>query len=116
MPVFSFGESDVYITLPNPEDSFLRRLQDKLKRYTNLGFPAFQGRGIFNYSFGLLPYRTPIHTVIGEPIHVDKVEEPTKAQIMELHDRYINALTQLFDEHKDKYLDLANKNVHLEIV
>ena len=49
-----------------------------------LGFsmPIFHGRGIFNYSLGLLPHRRPLNVVIGAPIPVPKVE-PTSELIDE---------------------------------
>ena len=50
------------------------------------------GRGIFNYSFGLLPHRKPILTVFGEPIPLPKTSSPTKKQLDEYHAIYISAL------------------------
>ena len=34
---------------------------------------------------------------------MDKVAEPTKEQVDELHERYMAALTELFEAHKLKY-------------
>ena len=34
---------------------------------------------------------------------MEKVNEPTKEQINELHEKYILALTELFEAHKLKY-------------
>lgn len=63
MPVFSFGEPDVFRPMENPEDSFLRKVQETVKKYTGIS-PMFPiGRGMFQYSFGLLPLRNPITTV-----------------------------------------------------
>ena len=63
----------------------------------------FYGRGVFNYTFGPLPYRNPIHVVVGEPIPVEKVEEPSQEQIDQLHDKYTEALKGLFDKYKGQY-------------
>lgn len=41
--------------------------------------------------------------MIGAPILVKKVENPTKEQIDELHRKYVDKLTELFEEHKEKY-------------
>ena len=68
--------------------------------------PVFYGRGIFNYNFGLLPFRRPIYTVVGKPIEIPFIENPTKEEIIKYHDIYIEELTKLFDEHKEKYLYL----------
>ena len=37
---------------------------------------------------------------VGKPIDVDKVAEPTKEQVDELHETYMAALTELFEAHK----------------
>ena len=63
VPVYSFGETDVYEQVPNPDGSSLRRLQNWLTKMIGFAPPVFHGRGIFNYSVGLLPYRKPIYTV-----------------------------------------------------
>ena len=61
------------------------------------------------------PNKTPIYTVVGKPIHVTgKVENPSEEQIKNLHELYINELTKLFYEHKDRYL--KNKNSTFEII
>ena len=53
----------------------------------------------------LLPLpRQPLATVVGRPIFVDKkVEKPTQAEIDELHERYLKALRELWDEYKDVF-------------
>jgi hypothetical protein len=66
--------------------------------------PLFvHGRGVFNYTFGFLPFRSPVNVVVGKPIPVKKVESPTQEQIDELHTRYIKALTELFEANKEQY-------------
>ena len=47
-----------------------------------------------------IPRRVNITMLIGEPIMVDKVEEPTPAQIDALHERYLTEMKALFDQHK----------------
>ena len=63
VPVFSFGENELFDQMTNPAGSPLRWLQDHLQRLMGVALPMFTGRGVFQYSFGLLPYREPIHTV-----------------------------------------------------
>ena len=46
-----------------------------------------------------MPFIVPVFPV-GKPIDVDKVPEPTKEQVDELHERYMAALTELFEAHK----------------
>ena len=62
-PVFSFGENDLYDQVSNPSGSALRHWQTKVKELMGFAPPLFHGRGVFQYTFGLLPYRRPIHTV-----------------------------------------------------
>ncbi|CAC5405625.1 Diacylglycerol O-acyltransferase 2B,2-acylglycerol O-acyltransferase 1,Acyl-CoA wax alcohol acyltransferase 1,2-acylglycerol O-acyltransferase 2,Diacylglycerol O-acyltransferase 2A,Diacylglycerol O-acyltransferase 2,Acyl-CoA wax alcohol acyltransferase 2,Diacylglycerol O-acyltransferase 2-like protein 6 [Mytilus coruscus] len=56
----------------------------------------------------------PVHTVFGKPIDVSKTESPSQEQLDQLHKQYIDALTQLFEEHKEKYGVPADH--HLNII
>ncbi|XP_055967920.1 2-acylglycerol O-acyltransferase 1 [Sorex fumeus] len=103
VPVFSFGENDVFKQVSNPKGSWLRTVQDKLQRIMGFALPLFYARGIFQYSFGFLPYRRPIHTVVGRPIPVQQTQNPSQEQIDELHRTYLKELRKLFEEHKGKY-------------
>lgn len=113
VPVYSFGENELYYSLDNPENSRLRSFQNKVKNMTNFGLPVIWGRGVFNYTFGILPLRRPIHTVVGSPINVIRTESPTAQEIDKLHELYINELVDLFNEHKEKYLN--DKTIQLKI-
>ncbi|KAH0625265.1 hypothetical protein JD844_033667 [Phrynosoma platyrhinos] len=66
VPVFSFGENELFDQVENPPGSWLRCTQEFLQRFMGISLPLFHARGIFQYSFGLLPYRQPIFTV-GKP-------------------------------------------------
>lgn len=66
VPMFSFGENDLFDQVENSPGSWVRWIQDKLQKTTSFSFPLFHGRGIFQYSFGFIPYRQPI-TTVGEP-------------------------------------------------
>ncbi|KAK0411117.1 hypothetical protein QR680_005491 [Steinernema hermaphroditum] len=103
VPLYNFGENSTFTQLKSERGTFLRRLQSGFKSMAGFSPPIFMGRGIFNYSFGLLPHRVPVSTVVGAAIPVEKVESPTREQIDELHKKYCNALTMLFDEHKMNY-------------
>lgn len=63
VPVFSFGENELFKQVANPKGSWLRTVQEKLQKIMGFALPLFHARGIFQYSFGLIPYRQPIHTV-----------------------------------------------------
>ena len=63
VPCFAFGENDLYDQIDNPEGSLLKFLQKRLTKVFGFSMPLFRGRGVFNYTFGVLPRRRPITTV-----------------------------------------------------
>ncbi|XP_022098626.1 2-acylglycerol O-acyltransferase 2-A-like [Acanthaster planci] len=103
VPCYSFGEADIFKQFPNPPGSFLRAIQNRLSKLMGFAPPVFHGRGIFNYSFGLLPFRRPISTVVGKALPVEKIVNPSNEEIDKVHWEYMNELRALFDEHKTKY-------------
>lgn len=67
VPVFSFGENDIFRQLQFPEGSALRRLQFRFKQLAGFAPCLFVGRSLFfSRCWGLLPHPHPI-TVVGEP-------------------------------------------------
>ncbi|XP_038842426.1 2-acylglycerol O-acyltransferase 2-A-like isoform X2 [Salvelinus namaycush] len=112
VPVFSFGENELFDQMTNPAGSPLRWLQDHLQRLMGVALPLFTGRGVFQYSFGLLPYRQPIHTVVGRPIPVVQTPSPTKDDIDGLHSLYLEGLTTVFEDNKDNYGIAPDKHLH----
>lgn len=68
VPVFSFGENELFKQVANPKGSWLRNVQEKLQKIMGFALPLFHARGVFQYSFGLIPYRQPIHTVGKFPV------------------------------------------------
>ncbi|XP_042332466.1 2-acylglycerol O-acyltransferase 2-like isoform X2 [Sceloporus undulatus] len=103
VPVFSFGENELFCQVSNPRGSFVRAVQERLQHAMGLALPLFHARGVFQYNFGLLPFRRPIHTVVGAPILVPKTPHPSREAIDELHAAYLRKLVQLFEENKAKY-------------
>ena len=65
----------------------------KKSRGTTIHHPHFIIH-FFQYNFGMLPYRKPITVVVGKPIPVEKVEDPTSEQILAMHAKYISALVR----------------------
>uniref|UniRef100_A0A0N5A2T7 Acyltransferase n=1 Tax=Parastrongyloides trichosuri TaxID=131310 RepID=A0A0N5A2T7_PARTI len=113
VPMYNFGENDVYEQLPNEKDSFIRQLQMKICNKFGFIPPIIRGRGIFNYSHGMLPLQKPINTVMGKPIIVKQNDNPTEEDIEELYRTYIDCLNKLFDDHKCSYG--LSKNTILDI-
>ncbi len=65
--------------------------------------PLFIGRGIFNYDFGFLPRRKQMVSVVGRPIPIPKIENPTHEEIDKYHKLYCEELLELFNKYKDVY-------------
>ncbi|XP_006875487.1 PREDICTED: 2-acylglycerol O-acyltransferase 2 [Chrysochloris asiatica] len=103
VPMFSFGENELFNQVNNPPGSWLRWVQNHLQQVMGISLPLFHGRGIFQYSFGLLPYRRPITTVVGKPLEVQKTPQPSQEEVDHLHQRYIRELCSLFEAHKLKF-------------
>ncbi|CAF4631625.1 unnamed protein product [Rotaria sp. Silwood1] len=94
VPVISFGENELY----------------ERRTCFNLipnGIPC--GRSIV----GHIPFRHPVITVVGKPIHVNKIVDPTATDIDQLHNEYIQAIEQLFEVNKCQY---GLEHVNLEII
>ncbi len=95
VPTFSFGETGIYNYVPNPPGSRMRRFQDWFQKHFLFPPAMFNGRGLFQYSFGLMPHRRPINVVVGAPIEVaERIAEPTAEDVERLHAEYVDALTR----------------------
>ncbi|XP_069502672.1 2-acylglycerol O-acyltransferase 2-like [Ambystoma mexicanum] len=103
VPVFSFGENELFNQVENPRGSLIRAVQESLQKKMGVALPLFHARGVFQYSFGLLPFRNPIHTVVGEPIAVEKNSNPSRESVDQLHKIYLEKLVQLFEANKTLY-------------
>ncbi|XP_065601847.1 2-acylglycerol O-acyltransferase 2 isoform X1 [Cyrtonyx montezumae] len=114
VPAFSFGENELFDQVSNPKGSWLRRIQHQLQQIMGISLPLFHARGIFQYSFGLVPYRRPINTVIGKPIPVAKKHKPSEEEVDRVHQKYLEELNKLFEEHKAKYN--VPENSHLKFI
>lgn len=75
VPVINFGENDVYsmedrwveshvlrklISMIRSEENAIKQFQKKFLKAAGFAPPLFYGRGVFQYTFGLMPYRKPI--------------------------------------------------------
>ncbi|CDO95834.1 unnamed protein product [Kluyveromyces dobzhanskii CBS 2104] len=104
VPVYAFGETDCYKIFELKDNTKLGRMQIWLKETFSFTIPLFFARGVFNYDFGLLPYRQPLDVVIGRPIYIkEKIEHPTIEQIDHYHVLYIKELRRIFDDNKAKF-------------
>lgn len=108
VPALSFGENNLYIANEVKRDSLWYRLiKNPSLRYANRVPPLHSGR------LGLVPFRHPITTVIGEPIHLKKTPAPTSDEIEQTFELFCTRLEELFESQKSKYIEDC-EHIHLE--
>lgn len=90
IPVFCFGQTDIY-SWWIPRGEWHRRLSRAI------GFAPLLFWGMWGT---MIPYPKPMHVVVGRPIPVEMVENPTNEQVGELLARFIRAMEDLFEKHK----------------
>ncbi|RUS34772.1 diacylglycerol acyltransferase-domain-containing protein [Jimgerdemannia flammicorona] len=121
VPVFSFGENDLYEQLQNEKGSNVWKWQKAIQKAMGFTLPLFHGRGMFNYDLGLLPHRRAIHTIaphlyqyrlthptvfvliVGRPIDLVKTANPTEEEVLAAQKLYIDELQNIYDKYKDVY-------------
>lgn len=103
VPCYAFGENEVYNVIHPGEGSFLRKIQLWLKNKLGFTLPFFHARGIFNYDFGLMPYRYPVNIVTGKPIKVPHIPNATEEQVDHYHKLYERELVSIFNNNKEKF-------------
>ena len=64
-----------YFQMANAPGSYVRWFEETCIGAFGFAPMLFFGRGIFQYNWGIVPYRIPINVVIGKPIAVDKVRK-----------------------------------------
>ncbi|XP_074658031.1 2-acylglycerol O-acyltransferase 1-like isoform X2 [Tubulanus polymorphus] len=99
VPVLNFGDNDLLHQYPNPPGSQWRKMQDLIHRVFHVCGAPTTFYGINN---GMATI-APCTTVVGSPIPVSKIENPNQDEIDSMHARYIAAVEELFDQHKNKY-------------
>jgi len=84
-----------------------------MQKKLGFGIPVFFGRALtggvlhklFGWRTGIFPYRTPIHSVVGEALEVPKVkdEDITQELLDEWHKKYVDSLKALEAEWRPKF-------------
>ena len=106
-PVYVFGEKGFYW---NIQGMFEMRLA--LNRY---GIPTLLAWG--HPISPLLPKSSvDMRIVVGAPIVLPKIEQPSKEDVKKWHDKYVAALIKLFEDHKEAaYGPETGKAAKLEV-
>ncbi|CAE8683601.1 unnamed protein product, partial [Polarella glacialis] len=88
VPCYAVGEADMF---RNPQGLWKFRFwlnELSIPAVAPLGFPFFP----------LLPRRVPVSVVIGNPVKLPRIANPTDADVKEHHARYVEALQKLYKE------------------
>ncbi|KAI9168553.1 diacylglycerol O-acyltransferase 1 [Blastocladiella emersonii ATCC 22665] len=124
VPVLSIGENDVFDLVPTRKGTLPYTLQQLCKNNLGWTVPLFSGRGIFNYSMGVLPHRRRIATVVCKPVHPDEVmghpinvaaltPEELDAVTRKVHAAYVESLLAAWEKYKDEYAPDRIKELEL---
>ncbi|KAI1790256.1 DAGAT-domain-containing protein [Ganoderma leucocontextum] len=113
VPVFSFGENDIFKQMPNQKGTSLYTLQKKFQNMFGFTLPLFHGRGLLNYNLGLMPYRRRIVAVIGNPIHVVQCDKPTLEEVMHVQQQYIDELMRIWHTYKDQFAKTRTRELNI---
>jgi 2-acylglycerol O-acyltransferase 2 len=109
VPVFSFGETDIFEQIvSNPPNSLVRKIQEKLKAIFGYSLPLVWGRSFFG-----LPHRRKITTIIGEPIRVPKKLNPTPQDINYYHQLYKQSLKEIYIKHHSNVYPKPHKALRI---
>ncbi|KAK2530285.1 diacylglycerol O-acyltransferase 2 [Columba guinea] len=114
VPSFSFGENDLFRQVVFEEGGWMRSIQLHFQKMLGFAPCVFYGRGVTSvHSRGLLPYARPITTVVGEPVTVPKIEDPSQETVDMYHEMYVRSLLKLFNENKTKYGMAETDELHI---
>ncbi|TMW62429.1 hypothetical protein Poli38472_005047 [Pythium oligandrum] len=103
VPVFMFGESELYYQVANPKGSLLRSIQQSFLRVFKFSPPVPVGVGVLGCPIGVMPRRVPLHIVTGKPIPVPLIETPSERDILKYQAIYRTALEALYATHEERY-------------
>lgn len=102
IPCIAFGENSVFNKVNLKESSLMHTLESKWYKIFKFKHPIYYGRSIISETMtGLMPYKRPITVVMGDPIHVGKIENPTQEQIDKLHAHYLDELRTIYKANQD---------------
>lgn len=114
VPTLAFGENELYDQVAPEQHPFIHKVQLVIKKVLGFTVPLFHARGVFNYDYGLMPYRRPVNVVVGRPIKVQQAAKPEDDYINEIHSLYVKELERIWEEWRDEFA--SERTSELEIV
>ena len=108
VPVFAFGQTDMFKWLRLGPPLIPKAAMLKIAR--RMGFLPLLLYGVWGST---LTFPVPVHVVIGQPIDLPRVDDPSQEQIEAYLQRFIQAMSRLFDKHKG---NLGHGHLQLEVM
>ncbi|KAF5299234.1 hypothetical protein FQA39_LY02407 [Lamprigera yunnana] len=102
VPVIAFGD-DVFCKFTIKKGSICKKIQQLTKALVNCGTISRSS---------LLPKKQPINIIVGKPVDIKKVSNPSPTEVEFVHKLFILGITELFEKHKFQYLRDPD-NTHL---
>ncbi|KAI7840118.1 hypothetical protein COHA_006159 [Chlorella ohadii] len=100
VPVFAFGQSDMYsycrLFYDFPKHLIPRAQWARLAR--RIGYVPMI---IWGWCFSFMPKQVPLYIVVGKPIPVPKVEQPSAEQVEDYLQRFIAEEERIFRQHRE---------------
>ena len=113
IPVYCFGENDLYDQI---SDGVIGQMNHWFIKASGFFLPVYFGTGLFCFGetpFNPVPKRTPLITVLGDPIDVERIPNPSKEEIEQLKALYIAGLADIFDRFADIYSPKRTRNLNI---
>lgn len=95
VPAFAFGQTDTYSWVRPGPPYVPQRVVDFFRRV--LGFVPLIMWGVW---FSAVPYKVPMHVVIGRPLQTPQMDNPCEKDVQHHLDLYITAMEKLCDKYK----------------
>jgi hypothetical protein len=92
-PIYLYGATQLFDSVKPGVDSFLSRWCRRL----GMSVMLFWGRGWLP-----IPYRRSIVAVCGKSLTCKQVERPSQVEVDELHRRVVEAVKELYEEHREE--------------
>lgn len=99
VPCIAFGENQLYTVYSPPKGSLVEKVQFSLQKLVGFSTPIFCGA----WWCPLLPKQLPVDTVVGAPVSVPYNTQPSSELVQDTRDKYVAALTLLFETHKARF-------------
>lgn len=103
VPCFTFNENNTYQQLQT-SNRFITWAKFKFQRVFGISLPLITN---------IIPKRTKVTCVVGEPIDVPKFDDPPKEEVEKYLEIYKEKLVELYNKNKEKYNDPPDKEIEI---